>query len=380
MAECLLAERRHRYNHKVSEHKRWDFPMLGHFDTWLIDVMQRLVEQNHNVHYLPNWTNTGDYADTPETFGTVPIHSAELGAALEGLVIPPEASAKFSSEQRFLCKRMGTRAPMLPVHGEAECRKFDEMLRGGNSDQNWDKMAVDWCQHVDGVTIFPKLPVYLRTHHTAWVRNQRVKEAVRKAAPGEAVLARLNEKTRQELLPEPARPSPTVAVAVGAATAAAPPAGPSVAGGGASSFKGVREDPAGSSAMPWCASIRVDGVQVDLGRFASEAAAALAYDFRARHLGRPLNFPLGNFLSFAQHAPMPAAVHPVEGDDVLMVGGVNVGGQLPVDTKRTRGQRGGDTKPREQRSCRACKDAARPGALSCQGRSGRGKCPYSAGS
>ena len=203
---------------------------------------------------------------------------------------------------------------------------------------------------------------------------------MRKAAPGEAVLDRLNEKMRQELLPEPAQPSLTVAVAVGAATAAAPPAGPSVAGGGASSFKGVREDPAGSSAMPWCASIRVDGVQVDLGRFASEAAAALAYDFRARHLGRPLNFPLGNFLSFAQHAPMPAAVHPVEGDDVLMVGGVNVGGQLPVDTKRTRGQRGGDTKPREQRSCRACKDAARPGALSCQGRSGRGKCPYSAGS
>jgi len=212
------------------------------------------------------------------------------------------------------------------------------MLREGNSDQDWDKMAVDWCQQVDGATIFPKLPVYLRTHHTAWVRNQRVKEAVRKAAPGEAVLARLNEKTRQELLPEPARPSPTVAVAVGAATAAAPPAGPSVAGGGASSFKGVREDPAGSSAMPWCASIRVDGAQVDLGRFASEAAA-LAYDSRARHLGRPLNFPSGNFLSFAQHAPMPAAVHPVEGDDVPMVGGVNVGGQLPVDEANTRAAR-----------------------------------------
>jgi len=132
-------------------------------------------------------------------------------------------------------------------------------------------MAVNWCQHVDGVTIFPKLPVYLRTHHTAWTRNQRVKEAVRKAAPGEAVLARLNEKTQQELLPcryhipEPARPSPAVTVAVEAATAAAPPVGPSVAGGGASSFKGVREDPAGSSAMPWCASIRVDGAQGGLG-------------------------------------------------------------------------------------------------------------------
>ena len=230
---------------------------------------------------------------------------------------------------------------------------------------------------MDGITIFPKLPVYLRTHHTAWTRNQRVKEAVRKAAPGEAVLTRLNEKTRQELLPEPAPPSPAMAIAVRAAAAAV---GPSVASGGASSFKGVREDPAGRSAMPWCASIGVDGAQVDLGRFASEAAAALAYDFRARHLGRPLNFPSGNFLSFAQHAPMPAAVYPAEGDDVLMEGGVNVGGQLPAHTKRAHGQRGDDTKPRVPRSCRACKDAARPGASSCQGRSGCGKCPYSAGS
>ena len=97
--------------------------------------------------------------------------------------------------------------------------------------------------------------------------------------------------------------------------------------------------------MPWCASIRVDGALVDLGRFASEAAAALAYDFRARHLGRPLNFPSGNFLSFAQHTPMPAAVHPAEGDDALMAGGVNVGGQLPVHTKRASRQRGGDTSP-----------------------------------
>jgi hypothetical protein len=172
MAECLRAVRRHRYNQKVSEHRRWDFPVLGHFDTWLIDVLLHLAEQNQNVHYLPNWTNTEGCAGTPETFGTAPIHSAELGAALEGLVIPPGASAKFSSEQRFLCERMGTRAPMLPVHGEAECREFDEILRRGNSDQNRNKMAVDWCQHVDGVTIFPRPPVYLRTRHTAWARNQ----------------------------------------------------------------------------------------------------------------------------------------------------------------------------------------------------------------
>ena len=33
MADCLLAERRHRYNHLVSERRRRGFPKLGHFDT-----------------------------------------------------------------------------------------------------------------------------------------------------------------------------------------------------------------------------------------------------------------------------------------------------------------------------------------------------------
>jgi hypothetical protein len=62
MADCLLAERRHRYNHKVLERRRTGFPRLGHYDTWLIDKLQLLVEHNHNADYYPAWPNTGDYA------------------------------------------------------------------------------------------------------------------------------------------------------------------------------------------------------------------------------------------------------------------------------------------------------------------------------
>lgn len=43
----------------------------------------------------------------------------------------------------------------------------------------------------------PKLQVYLRTHHAAWTRNQRVREAVAKASPGEEALAQINEENRQ---------------------------------------------------------------------------------------------------------------------------------------------------------------------------------------
>ena len=34
------------------------------------------------------------------------------------------------------------------------------------------------CDDVDGVTIFPKLPVFLRTHATEWQKNRRVRDAV----------------------------------------------------------------------------------------------------------------------------------------------------------------------------------------------------------
>ena len=37
--------------------------------------------------------------------------------------------------------------------------------------------------------------VYLRTHHGAWTRNQRVRLAVKAAASGEALLARINADT-----------------------------------------------------------------------------------------------------------------------------------------------------------------------------------------
>jgi hypothetical protein len=55
-------------------------------------------------------------------------------------------------------------------------------------------MAIEWCKKVDAVNIFPKpkLPVYLRIHYSKWQQNQRVRDAVAKAAPGEARLRVIN--------------------------------------------------------------------------------------------------------------------------------------------------------------------------------------------
>ena len=55
----------------------------------------------------------------------------------------------------------------MPVHGESECRLFDGIVRTTGS-LDFDQMTLDWFQKVNGVTAFPKLPVYLRTHYAAW--------------------------------------------------------------------------------------------------------------------------------------------------------------------------------------------------------------------
>jgi hypothetical protein len=37
------------------------------------------VEQNHGKLIYPEWSNASDYVRTAESFGTVGLHSAELG-------------------------------------------------------------------------------------------------------------------------------------------------------------------------------------------------------------------------------------------------------------------------------------------------------------
>ena len=61
---------------------------------------------------------------------------------------------------------------------------------------DYEQMALDWCAKVDGVNIFPKLPVYLRTHHARWQRNERVRRAVEIHKKNSCDQALLPERTR----------------------------------------------------------------------------------------------------------------------------------------------------------------------------------------
>ena len=87
MSDCLLREWRHRYNQRQSERRRLGFPKLGHYDTWLVDALQLLVEANHGKLLYPEWSNASDYVETAESFDTVALHSTELGAAVAAIKV-----------------------------------------------------------------------------------------------------------------------------------------------------------------------------------------------------------------------------------------------------------------------------------------------------
>ena len=195
MSDALLRERRHRHNHKVSERRRSGFPIIGHYDVWLVELYQNLVRQNHGLLIYPDMSNSSDYEYTDEKFDTIPIHHQRLDEALKARFEQLDGkSIKLPRDQQYLCEQMGTSLPLLPFSGKEEFKKFAQFTIANDFRSDYDAAAVAWCEHVDGEGILPKLPSHIRTHQDNWERNQRVRECVRRAEAERKRLDELNEK------------------------------------------------------------------------------------------------------------------------------------------------------------------------------------------
>ncbi len=230
MADALLAERRHRFNQRLSQRKRANFPHLGHYDSWLVDHVQQLVQRNHEILLYPGWPNASDVAPTDERFGVVPLRNAALGAAIieQAKNVPSTVATKLSPDAKFLMRAMKTELPLLPVTTKSEETPFCKMvLDYSDGQRDVDYMAVKWAGKVDCKTVFPKLPFPLSTHHTKWLRNQSIKTALEEAAPYRAKMAELNRVTEP-----PSSPNRSFGI-IGSATVAA-----AAGGGGSSSSSG----------------------------------------------------------------------------------------------------------------------------------------------
>jgi len=196
---CLMINRLHRHNIRMGRRYIAGYPWLGHYDTWKLDRLQKLIEKNHGLAYIPGHHCTSDYRGTAETFQTVAIHSKALHDAVAAIELSDKV--KFSRDLQFICDSIGVRIPFLPVNGKEEYMLFT-LLVHEMSGFDAERMAIEWCKYVDGEAIFPKLPVYLREYYKRWQRNKRIQDAIKNMKPELELLAQVNKQhTPSELAP-----------------------------------------------------------------------------------------------------------------------------------------------------------------------------------
>jgi hypothetical protein len=110
---------------------------------------------------------------TDESFDLVALQSTELQEAVNSIVlVDPSVLGKLSSELKFIAKGMGVQLPFLPVLAKEEKMLFVNLILKMTGGFDADAMALLWCKFVDGVTIFPKLPVYLREYHGIYLKTE----------------------------------------------------------------------------------------------------------------------------------------------------------------------------------------------------------------
>ena len=125
-----------------------------------------------------DWSNALDYVDTPESFGTIALHDNGLQDLLDNVVIDVN-EVQLTKDQKYIAKAMGTALPFLPVHTFEEKKLFTTLcLEHG---LNIQKITKEWMNHVDGIKIYPKLSVSIRTYHEKWKKNNRVKDAIQES-------------------------------------------------------------------------------------------------------------------------------------------------------------------------------------------------------
>jgi len=197
LTDCLLMNFRHRFNQRASERHRTNFPQIGHYDTWLVDEIQRLNIKNHSVIVYPGWSNASDFADTPERFGTIPIHDKELDKKLRKHM-NGKPKPKLTPDQAYAARKSCLPIPFAPVVRPSEMKLFENLYKK-NKDPN--TMAMDWIDYVDDRKgIFPKLPSHLRQYEKTFKHNTEVKLIASMNVESIAKLQKENEESNLRIL------------------------------------------------------------------------------------------------------------------------------------------------------------------------------------
>ena len=204
MADCILAEFRHRHNIRASERHRLGFPRIGHYDTWLTDKLQRLYLHNRGTQRYRGWTCACDYGVTAESFGVTPLSIVDL--QLPEAATTQTILSGLSRDKAYLAERQGLKLPLLPVVGKDEKALFNRLMVKCPND--FENMASEWSKAVNGVSVFPKIPAQLRIYAKKWEKSVAVRKVLEDSAAGRAKVKEILSRYAVDTVPAPTMPLP----------------------------------------------------------------------------------------------------------------------------------------------------------------------------
>ncbi len=204
LADCLLAEKRHRHNQHIAERRRAGHPIIGHFSLHKIDQLQDLYLENHATVLYPGWDSASAYKPTDESFDTIALHHVELQDALKARR-EQLGEVRLTNDMQYMCDAMGVPLPLLPFskEGKEERQLFVKMMLQHDGPIDEVKLALEWCKHVNPEkNIHAKLPCHIRVEAANFDRNQRIRDTMKKAKSGIDALNELNNKISPTILEE----------------------------------------------------------------------------------------------------------------------------------------------------------------------------------
>ncbi|KAI3630079.1 hypothetical protein MIR68_011514 [Amoeboaphelidium protococcarum] len=197
-ADAALSLIRHRFNVRASERNRL-FPKLGHYDHFLMDLVQNFSKSIYGSSVHKWWSDLTDLTLSSEYFGVIPC-------------IPRDQYESVSEEQirhykpsiQYLAKKTKSVVPYLPMLNSQEHQQFESLLNlhlrqvGSIKRISFQKMADEWntgyrCATPDGFTIFKKIPRHLELYLSRYLDIVTRSSAHRLASTSTAQLSALLE-------------------------------------------------------------------------------------------------------------------------------------------------------------------------------------------
>ena len=133
----------------------------SHFDVWLINKLQVLLEKAHHLvpdaSQLVGWVNSDLYLSANEHIGILPI-PAEMWALSDMQSFNPHVDSKL--RHMFLARAQDTKCAVISVHTLEEKWKFKELMQGPlgiGTSPDFQLAAKLWNQEANGMTVFYKV-------------------------------------------------------------------------------------------------------------------------------------------------------------------------------------------------------------------------------